>query len=206
MHAMVDDFKNSIQKRYQMISDTFAPFQKIDEKALQMKEVADELSESNTAPSDIVEKMALCENNLNDIKAAFGVIGEINEKTTHLQGEIDTDLRDEIAEFRDYIEDLFLTFRFPMDYNDTEFYKRQGGLKKSRGLGQGKSGNFLGEDGKPKGKDKLTIENEKYVKGDEDDIQVDIDEEFDVLEGRTYKGHSSWVQDIIRLGTHQFAT
>ena len=55
-------------------------------------------------------------------------------------------------------------------------------------------------------KDRMTIENEKYVKGEEDDIQVDIDEEFDVLEGRTYKGHSSWVQDIIRLGTHQFAT
>ena len=132
MHAMVDDFKNSIQKRYQMISDTFAPFTKIDEKALQMKEVADELSESNAAPADIVEKMALWENNLNDIKAAFEIIGEINEKTSHLQGEIDTDLRDEIAEFRDYIEDLFLTFKFPMDYNDTEFYKRQGGLKKTK--------------------------------------------------------------------------
>lgn len=134
-------------------------------------------------------------------------IGELNEKVRHLEGEIDTDLRDEIAEFRDYIEDLFLTFKFPMDYNDTEFYKRQGGLKKKGGAaGAAYMGLGKGAAGKDKAKEALTLENERYVKGDEDDIQVDIDEEFDVLEGRTYKGHSSWIQDIIRLGSNQFAS
>jgi len=206
MHAMVDEFRKTIAKRYQMIADTFDPFQKIDEKALEMKEIADELAENNTVPTDIMEKMALCEKNLNDINAAFTVIGEINERTKHLEGEIDTDLRDEIAEFRDYIEDLFLTFKFPMDYNDTEFYKREGGLKKNKGLGKGRTIGAVDGDPSGKGKNNMTIENERYVKGDEDDIQVDIDEEFDVLEGRTYKGHSSWIQDIIRLGSNQFAT
>lgn len=205
MHAMVDDFKKAITKRYQMISDTFAPFQKIDEKALEMKEVADELAEINGVPDDILDKMALCEKNLSEIEGAFGVIGELNERTSHLEGDIDTDLRDELAEFRDYIEDLFLTFKFPMDYNDTEFSKRQGGLKKGEGKGKRAKGGRE-EESKARGKDKLTIENERYVKGDEDDIEVDIEEEFDVIEGRTYKGHSSWVQDIIRLGSHQFAT
>lgn len=59
MHAMVDDFKKSITKRYQMIADTFEPFQKIDEKALEMKEIADELTDMNGVPDDIIDKMAL---------------------------------------------------------------------------------------------------------------------------------------------------
>ena len=207
MHAMVDDFKKAITKRYQMIADTFDPFQKIDETALEMKEIADELADMDGVPDDIMDKMAQCEKSLNEIDVYFGTIGDLNEKTAHLEGEIDTDLRDELAEFRDYIEDLFLTFRFPMDYNDTEFHERSGGLKKG---GKKKGALYMGSgggEGGPKGKGAMQIENEKYVKGNnEDDIQVDIEEEFEVLEGRTYKGHSSWIQDIIKLGSNQFAT
>ena len=206
MHAMVDDFKKAITKRYEMIRDTFEPFQKIDEKALEMKEIADELAEMDGVPDDIMDKMALCEKNLGEIDDSFGTVGELNEKTADLEGEIDTDLRDELAEFRDYIEDLFLTFRFPMDYDDTGFAERSGGLKK-KGKSKGAAYmGFGGKDGK-KGKGEMQMENEKYVKGNnEDDIQVDIEEEFEVMEGRTYKGHSSWIQDIIRLGSNQFAT
>jgi hypothetical protein len=170
MHAMVDDFKKAITKRYKMIQDTFEPFQAIDEKALEMKEVADELAEMDGVPDDIMDKMALCEKNLGDINSAFGVVGELNEKTSHLEGEIDTDLRDELAEFRDYIEDLFLTFKFPMDYDDTKFNERSGGLKKQ---GKGKGGAYMGMggDSKVKGKSQIQTENERYVRGDEDDLQ-----------------------------------
>lgn len=208
MHAMVDDFKKAVSKRYQMISDTFEPFQKIDDKALEMKEIADELAEMDGVPDDVLDKMALVESNLAEIDTQFGTIGELNEKTEELEGEIDTDLRDELAEFRDYIEDLFLTFRFPMDYDDVNFAERSGGLKNKKGKGKGAAymGSGTGAGGK-KGKGALQMENEKYVKGNnEDDIEVDIDEEFEVIEGRTYKGHSAWIQDIIRLGSHQFAT
>jgi hypothetical protein len=107
MHAMVDDFKKAITKRYQMITDTFEPFQIIDEKALEMKDIADEFEYMQGVPEDIMDKMALCEKNLKDINDAFGTIGGLNEKISHLEGNIDTDLRDELAEFRDYIEDLF---------------------------------------------------------------------------------------------------
>lgn len=205
MHSLVDDFRKQITKRYQMIADTFEPFQKIDEKALEMKAVADELADCPSIPEDIMDKMSLIDKNMGEIDGCFGRIGELNDKTAHLEGEIDTDLRDELKEFREYIEDLFLTFKFPMDYNDDEFHLRQGGIK-------GKTGNtaankFGDDDVKVKGKTKMTKENEKYVKaGNEDDIQVDIEQDFDVIEGRTYKGHSSWVRDIIRLGSHQFAT
>lgn len=162
MHAMVDDFKKSIVKRYQMIADTFEPFQKIDEKALEMKEIADELAEMNGVPDDIQQKMSLCEQNIKEIEASFGTIGDLNERADHLEGQIDTDLRDELAEFRDYIEDLFLTFKFPMDYNDTEFHLRQGGLKNKEGKGK-KSGvkGGAGDETKGKGKDKMLIENQK---------------------------------------------
>lgn len=162
MHAMVDDFKKSIVKRYQMISDTFEPFQKIDEKALEMKEIADELAEVDGVPEDIQEKMEMCDKNMKEIDNAFATVGELNERADHLEGEIDTDLRDELAEFRDYIEDLFLTFKFPMDYNDTEFYTRQGGLKNKEGKGGRARGGAIGGDSKAKGKNKMLIENERY--------------------------------------------
>lgn len=202
MHALVDDFKKAIMKRYQMITDTFEPFQKIDEKALEVKEVADELAQAQNVPEDIMDRMNFVEKTMNEIDGYFGIVGDLNEKTSHLEGEIDTDLRDELKEFREYIEDLFLTFRFPMDYNDTEFHLRRGGLK---GGGIGKAAAIIDNNG-PRGKSKMTVENEMYVRGDEDDIQCDIEQDFDVIEGRTYKGHSSWVRDIIRLGSHQFAT
>jgi len=40
-----------------------------------------------------------------------------------MEGEIKTDMRDEIAEFKYYIEDLFLSFRCPYSYQDEGFGK-----------------------------------------------------------------------------------
>lgn len=40
-----------------------------------------------------------------------------------MQGDIKTDLREELREFKDYIEDMFLTFRCPRTYEDAEFAK-----------------------------------------------------------------------------------
>lgn len=83
--------------------------------------------------------------------------------------------------------------------------KDQEGLKNGNKKGAAYMG--VGGNGGKKGKGEMQLENERYVKGNnEDDIEVDIEEEFEVMEGRTYKGHSSWIQDIIRLGSNQFAT
>lgn len=44
------------------------------------------------------------------IDKEFDNIVDCNEKTQYMEGEIKTDLRDELGEFQNYIEDLFLSF------------------------------------------------------------------------------------------------
>jgi len=45
-----------------------------------------------------------------------------------MEGEIKTDIRDELGEFKNYIEDLFLSFRCPYSYEDANFGKRDPGV------------------------------------------------------------------------------
>lgn len=63
-----------------------------------------------------------------EIDKEFEKIVECNQKTQYMQGEIKTDMRDELGEFQNYIEDLFLTFRCPYHYEDVGFASRDPGV------------------------------------------------------------------------------
>ena len=114
-----------------------------------------------------------------------------------MQGDIKTDLREELREFKDYIEDLFLTFRCPRTYEDAEFAKREPGLKNQKPV--------IVEKKKKDGPRRPRPYKDNYQLGP-DDISVDLYQDFEIIEGRAFRGHSAPILDIIKVGNTQFAT
>ena len=94
-----------------------------------MKQIGEEIEEMTEFTPEVLDNIERVNTLLRGINNSFRDIANINLKSKNLKGEIDVDMRDELAEYRNYIEDLFNTLRFPFDYNDKDFSKRTGGLK-----------------------------------------------------------------------------
>lgn len=52
------------------------------------------------------------------IDAEFETIIGCNQKTAYMQGDIQIDISDILGEFKNYIEDLLLSFRCPLFFED----------------------------------------------------------------------------------------
>ena len=191
MHAIVDDFKEYIIKKYNLVHDSFGPFSRIDDLAEEAKAISNELEQTEGIDDDTMEFVEQSKKIMEEINKEFETIVECNQKTQYMEGEIKTDLRDELSEFKNYIEDLFLTFRCPYSYQDAEFAKRDPGVLNKKGP------NTAAPDKKKQLQKKKTFK-DPYIAGGEDDITVDLFQDFDIVEGRSFKGHSSPIRDIIK--------
>ncbi len=121
MHEIVDKFKDYIIKKYPLIRDSFGPFSRIDELAEEAKTISNELEQTKGIDDDTMGFVDKSKEIMDEIDKEFEKIVECNAKTQYMQGEVKTDMRDELGEFQNYIEDLFLTFRCPIHYEDSGF-------------------------------------------------------------------------------------
>ncbi len=199
MHAIIDEFKDYCNKKYNLVHDSFGPFSRIDDLAEEAKAISNELEQTDGIDDDTMQFVDQSKKLFDEIDKEFDTVQECNQKTQYMEGEVKTDLRDELQEFKDYIEDLFLTFRCPYSYTDAEFAKRDPGVLNKKGP------NTAAPESKKKLKKKKTFK-DPYIVGGEDDITVDLFQDFEIVEGRSFKGHSSPIRDITKVGNTQFAT
>ncbi len=128
MHEIVDKFKDYIIKKYPLIRESFGPFSRIDELAEEAKTISNELEQTKGIDDDTMGFVDKSKEIMDEIDKEFEKIVECNTKTQYMSGEIKTDMRDELGEFQNYIEDLFLTFRCPIHYEDSGFGSREPGV------------------------------------------------------------------------------
>lgn len=82
---------------------------RIDELAEEAKTIANELESTGGIDDDTMGFVNKSKEIFDRIDKEFDTIVEANEKTQYMEGEIKTDMRDELGEFKNYIEDLFLS-------------------------------------------------------------------------------------------------
>ena len=99
MHEIVDKFKDYIIKKYPLVWDSFGPFSRIDELAEEAKTISNELEQTKGIDDDTMGFVDKSKEIMDEIDKEFEKIVECNQKTQYMEGEIKTDMRDELGEF-----------------------------------------------------------------------------------------------------------
>jgi hypothetical protein len=85
-----------------------------------------------------------------------------------------------------------------MFYEDHQFYTRNPGILSKK--------NPKANIPVKKKKDKIKNQfKDNYAAGD-DPLTVDLFQDFEIIEGRSFKGHSAPINDLIKVGNSQYAT
>ena len=197
MHTIVDQFKDRVIKTYNLVHDSFGPFSRIDDLAEESKAISNELEQTEGIDNETQEFVDKSKKLFAAMEKEFEIIKECNHKTQYMEGEIKTDIREELGEFKDYIEDLFLSMRCPHRYDDALFGKRIPGV-----LNKQKEEKVVQKQKKDKGKKGF----KDNYKMEDDDCAVNMYQDFDIVEGRAFKGHAAPIRDLIKIGNSQFGT
>lgn len=174
MHTIVDEFKDYLIKKYNLVKESFGPFSRIDDLAEEVKNISNELEQTDGIDDDTMDFVEQSKKLFAEIDKEFDMIQDCNQKAAYMEGEVKTDLRDELSEFKNYIEDLFLTFRCPYSYEDHAFSKRTPGMKNQQPKVIIKE---------KKVKEKTKSKKDLYMAGGEDDISIDLFQDFEIVEG-----------------------